>query len=188
MSQVSRVPIVLSGAPVVGGGVTVLHCTVGGEHDLMTAFRAMIVSTGGNFPNSLTWTFPGAGPILNQESGELEGAWSDGSPPSSVAGLSATTWVNGVGLRVKWTTGAFYHGHAVTGATFMVPLQTGAYEGANNIVEVNRGQFVSAAATFVSAAGLRIYSRPSAEGPGQSFAVNGSQVPDKVSWLRGRRS
>jgi len=168
--------------------VTVFHCTVGDEHGLMTAFRAFLVTTGGNFPTALTWSFPSAGAVINEQTGVLESAWSDGSPPANVSGLSANTWVNGVGLRVKWTTGAFYHGHRVTGATFFVPLQINAYEGAGNIVAVNLGQFVSAAATMLASASFRVWSRPSPEGVGQSFAVNGADVPDKVSWLRGRRT
>ena len=188
MTQLSRVPITWSGGPVVGGGFTVLHCSVGDEHSLMTAFRTFLNGVTGNFPTTLTWSFPPAGPIINQETGELEGSWSDGAAPASLSGLSANTWVNGVGLRVKWTTGFFHNGHQIVGASFMVPLQINAYEGSGNIVATNLTQFQTAGNTFAGTLALRIWSRGRTTGDGVSAPVSGCVVPDKVSWLRGRRT
>lgn len=188
MSELSRVPVAWSGAGVVGGGFSVLHCTVNDEHALMSAFRTFLNAINGNFPTSVSWSFPTSGPIITQEDGELADAWVDPVPVLGAGGASANTWVNGVGLRVKWTTGSFYNGRAVVGSTFLVPLQVLAYEGSNNIVDANRAAILAAATTFVAAAGLRIYSKPREGVLGQSFAVNGCEVPDRVSWLRGRRT
>lgn len=187
MSQVSRVVTTWTGTPVIGGGATVMHCTVGDEHALMTAFRAMLDSIKASFPTGIQWTWPSAGTILTQENGELSGSWSDSSPPAALSSTGGALYAAGVGARVKWTTGAYYHGHQVVGSTFLVPITTANYEGAGNIDGTVLALWNSAVATFVAAAGLRIYSRPSSEGDGQSFAVNGGSVPDYVSWIRSRR-
>lgn len=188
MSQISRVVTQWTGSPVVGGGVTVMHCTVGGEHGLMSAYRSFLDTIKASFPTGLQWTFPPAGPIITQENGELADAWVDGSPVAPLAPTALGTWVNGVGIRVKWTTGAFYGGRAVVGSTFLLPVLSGSFEGAGNILNGTISDVQTAATTFVAAAGLRIYCRPRPGLVGQSFAVNGAVVPDQVSWLRGRRT
>lgn len=188
MGTISRVPIAWNGSPVVGGGVSVLHCTVNGEHDLMAAFRVMVASLATAFPVELQWSFPTAGLTIDETSGDVNGDWTDDTPVAPVAGATSQTWANGVGLRVKWTTGAVYAGRHVTGSTFFVPLIVGTYEGAGNLTGATISTFSAAATTFVAAAGLRIYSRPRLGVVGLSFAVNGTNVPDRVSWLRGRRT
>lgn len=188
MATLSRIVIPWSGTAVVGGGVSVIHCVPGDEHALMTAFRAFLVTTQGNFPTALTWSFPSAGSTIEAATNETNGAWADGAPPANISGLSANTWVNGVGIRVKWTTSTFVGGHRVVGSTFFVPLQINAYEGAGNIVAVNLGQFQSAAATLAATTLLRIYHRPKVGGDGSFHSCTGADVPDKVSWLRGRRT
>lgn len=188
MADLSRVVIQWSGTAVVGGGVSVLHCAPGDEHALMTEFRAFINTCVGNFPNALTISFPSSGPVVRESDGELVGGWADGSPPANITGASANTWANGVGLRVKWTTSIVHNGHRIVGSTFMVPLQINAYEGAGNIVAVNLGQFQSAGNTLAAAGHLRVYSRDTGISDGVSALVTGCDVPDRVSWLRGRRT
>lgn len=188
MGTISRVPIAWNGSPVVGGGYSVLHCTVNGEHDLMAAFRAMFNTAAAAFPDQLQLTFPTSGVTIDETTGDVNGDWVDASPVTAVNGSAGVTWVNGVGVRIKWTTGAVYDGRHVVGSTFMVPLFASAYEGAGNIIGSTITLLSGAANTFVAAAGLRVYSRPRPGVNGLSFAVNGYNVPDKVSWLRGRRT
>lgn len=188
MANLSRIVITWSGAGVVGGGVSIFHCTPGGEHAFMTAYRTYLLAVAGSFPTSVTWSFPSSGSIVDEVNDELVDAWSDGSPPAAVSGTSANTWANGVGARVKWTTGAFHAGHRVTGATFMVPLQINAYEGSGNILDSYVTVFRAAALDLVASTNFKVYSRPRPGVPGQGFVVNGADFPDKVSWLRGRRT
>ena len=154
----------------------------------MAAFRAMCVSFGGSFPSLLQWSFPTAGATIDVESGDLNGGWIDSSPVASVAGLAADTWANGVGTRVKWTTGAVHNGHVVVGSTFLVPLRLAAYEGSGNIGSTYLTQLQGAVTTFAANAQLRIYARKTVDTLGASYAVNAGTVPDRVSWLRGRRT
>lgn len=172
----------------VGGGVSVLHCTVGGEHDLMSAFRAFLNTIVNMFPSGLQWSFPPAGQVLTQENGEVADTWVDSSPVSPLTGGSVATFTNGVGIRVKWVTAAIHDGEHVVGSTFLVPITVLNYEGAGNISDASISAVQAAATTFVAAAGLRIYARPKPGVDGASYAVNGAVVPDKVTWLRGRRT
>lgn len=172
----------------VGSGVSVVYSAVGSEHALMADFRTLFVACTGNFPNSLTWSFPTAGSVIDEATGTLVSAWSDPTPVASTGGSSANTWVNGVGLRVKWTTGAFHGGQRIVGATFMVPLQINAYEGSGNIVATNLGQFQTAGNTLAAAGHLLVWSKPRTGLTGAAVPVTGCEVPDRVSWLRGRRT
>lgn len=165
-----------------------MYCTEGGEHALMAAFRAMMVTASTAFPSELQWTFPTSGVTINEATGDVDGDWADGTPVGALTAGGSGTWVNGVGTRVKWTTGAVFDGRHVVGSTFLVPLLASAYEGAGNIQAAYLSTLSGAANTFVGAAGLRIWARPRGLTAGQSFAVNGYSLPDKVSWLRGRRT
>jgi len=188
MGTISKVPVAWNGSPVVGGGFSVLYCTENGEHALMAAFRAMMSTAASAFPSELQWTFSASGVTIDETSGDVDGDWVDATPVSALNAGGSGTWVNGVGTRVKWTTGAVYEGRHVVGSTFLVPLLANAYEGAGNIQSTYLATLSGAINTFVGAAGLRVYSRPRTGVDGLSFAVNGFSLPDKVSWLRGRRT
>lgn len=188
MATASRVLVAWNGAPVVGGGVSVLHCTPGDEHALMSAFRTFFSTMAGAFPAGLQWTFPPAGVTINEDDGSVNGSWSDSSPLAALPATGPVTWANGVGLRIKWTTNFTFQGRQVVGSTFMVPLIISAYEGAGNILDGSITSFTTAATTLVAADVLRVYARPRAGVDGVSFPVFGTTVPDRVSWLRGRRT
>jgi len=165
-----------------------MYCTPGDEHDLMSQWRTFLLTLNLDFPSTLQVTFPTAGAIINEADGELTSSWSDSSPVSPIVGANTATWVNGVGARVKWFTGSFHGGRQVVGSTFLVPLAVGTYEGAGNIVDSVITAVNGAAATFLTPPVLRIYSRPRTGVLGASFAVTSGQCPDRVSWLRGRRT
>jgi len=165
-----------------------MHCAPGDEHALMAAFRTFLSSSIAMFPTGLQWTFPPAGVKIDELTGDVTGAWTDGSPVSALSATAAGTWANGVGIRVKWTTGVVHGGHHVSGSTFLVPILTGNYEGAGNILDVAINGVQTAATTMVGAGVLQVWSRPSGGTPGFGFPVTGAVVPDRVSWLRGRRT
>lgn len=188
MAVISKVPVAWNGSAVVGTGYSVLYCMAGDEHALMTAFRALLSTCANSFPNQLQWTFPTSGVQLNDTNGTVVGDWADGSPVSSLTGGAVTTWVNGVGLRIKWSTGGVHDGEFVTGSTFMVPLIAAAYEGAGNIDSGTLSTMTGALTTFVATATLVIWARPKPGVDGAAIAVSGFNLPDRVSWLRSRRT
>lgn len=188
MADLSRVVVVWTGSPVVGGGVSVLHCDPGSEHGLMVAFRAFLNTMAAGFPTGLQWSFPGAGNVINDANGDVVATWADSSPPSPLSPAGGTSWVNGVGVRVKWITAGIHAGHHVSGSTFLVPITSANFEGAGNILDTTIATFQGAANTLVSTGLLKVWSRDKPLVPGASFQVVGAVVPDKVSWLRGRRT
>lgn len=188
MVAVSEVPITWEGTPVVGGGVSVLHCAFGDEHDLMTGFRAMLNTIKASFPTGIQWTFPGGGAVLNEANGDLDSAWVDPSPPAALAATGGLLYAPGVGARIKWDTGAFHNSHRVVGSTFLVPVTTANFEGAGAIDNTVLALWQGAVNTFVALGKLTIWSRPKPDSVGAQFTVASGQVPDAVSWLRGRRT
>lgn len=165
-----------------------MHCLPGDEHDLLDAFRTMLNAVKDRFPNTLQWTFPPAGVTISEADGSVNGSWADGSPVAALTADGGGTYTNGVGVRVKWTTGIVHNSHHITGSSFLVPLVVGSYEGAGNILDASISAFQSAATTFVGSGLLRIYSRDTGVGDGVTAAAIGAVVPDKVSWLRTRRT
>lgn len=189
MPNLSVVPIAWAGAPVVGPGVSVMHCQAGDEDSLLAAARTMFVGVSDQFPTGLQWSFPAAGVTLDEATGNVVSTWTATGVHTAVPATNGATWTNGVGLRIKWPTIGVVHSRHVTGSTFMVPLVISAYEGAGNIKDSILAQFQLAASTFAAVPNaLRIYSRKTSLHAGISFPVNAAIVPDKVSWLRGRRT
>jgi hypothetical protein len=79
----------------------------------------------------------------------------------------------------------------VRGTTFVVPIMAASYQSDGTIDNGVVTAVQSAAQTLgvTGANPLVIYSRPSTAHPvGQQQTVTGATVPDKVSWLRSRRT
>jgi hypothetical protein len=97
-----------------------------------------------------------------------------------------------VGARVKWNTNGLFGDRKVVGSTFIVPLIINAYEGAGNLTSAVITNLQSAANALVTdmAGDMVIWSRGRVGGPpiGEKNAVVSASAPDKVSWLRSRRT
>ena len=188
MPTLSRIEVSWGGAAVVGGGISVFHCQEGDEGGTITALRAFYDAIKSGFPTTLQWTFPTAGTTLDEATGVTNGSWSAGSI-GPVSGDGVGTYANGVGARAVWPTIGVVGGRQVRGSTFLCPLVVGTYEGSGNIVAATLAYLVPAAVTLgTTPDAVRIYSRPSAEHAGISFPTLTGSVPDKVSWLRSRRT
>lgn len=173
----------------IGPSVSTFYFETGGTGypaDLTTFFNAI----GALFPLGISWSIPAVGDTIDDSNGALVNSWATGTPavPTSTG---STAWVEGVGARLLWETGAVYRDRKVVGSTFLVPLDRNMFESA--------GAVVSGVITTATAAGnaliadtsqsLRIWSRPHPGGSdGASFPAIASRVPDEVSWLRSRRT
>lgn len=188
MADLQRVRVVWTGDAVTGGGVSTFYfdaAATGFVANLRTFFDGMkSVIAGG-----VTWTFPGQGDVIDSATGEITGTWTEATPAdvnSSGIGVHA----QGVGARVTWGTAAIRNGRRVRGSTFLVPLTAGCYadDGTieTGILTLMRGVVSSAITDFDGAA--RIYSRPDGTQAGAGAAILSGTVPDRVSWLRSRRT
>jgi len=188
MANLARVRVVWSGTPVVGGGVSTFYWNeahTGFVADLSGMFTTMV----SRFPSGLTWTCENTGDLIDVETGAISGSWTDGSN-WSVSGSSASVYAAGVGARIRWQTSGMSNGRRVRGSTFLVPLVAAGYDTDGTLTSAFVTGLQSAAGSLLtnSEGNLRIYTRPVAGSGGRASTVVGFTLPDKVSWLRTRRT
>jgi hypothetical protein len=130
-----------------------------------------------------------SGDILDAATGDLVGAWSEGADGGF--GFSGDAkFAAGVGARIVWGTEGFAAGRRVRGSTFVVPLTYGVYDSDGTLTSGAVTGLQDAVDTFAAAVtgDHVIWTRPKAGTGGGISTVITSQVADKVSWLRSRRT
>jgi len=190
MASLSRVRVGWTGAAVVGPGVSTFY-TAGDGATLQAALRTFFTAIGGSFPNLKgQWDFPSEGEVIDSATGELTGAWTGATAASIPWSSNNAVWVNGVGTRIVWNTSGFLRGRRVRGSTFLVPLSLATYDTDGTIAGAVLTQLKAAADALIEdVPELTVFSRPTAAGGnGGSTPVTAASVPDKISWLRSRRT
>lgn len=190
MANISRIRCAISGAAVVGPGVSTFYVRDSIQVLDSADFTAFWDACKAFFPTSWTVTIPGSGDTINDATGELTGTWGS-TGGAQVTGTSTDQFVLGVGCRIRWSTNGIFQGRRVRGSTFMVPLPATKYAGAGAIGSDVITAFNSAASGLIAATSnaLVIWSRPTTPGGsnGTSNVVTSGTTPDAVSWLRSRR-
>lgn len=188
MANLARVRTTWSGSPVTGGGVSTFYFAEthsGFVADLNAFWTAVknILYTG------ITLTTDNTGDLVDVETGALSGTWTDGS--TSIVTTGATgVYAAGVGARVRWSTNGITRKRRVRGSTFIVPLGSTGYD-AQGSLDTATITTLSTACTSLftgSEGNMRIYTRPVSGVGGKASAVTGFTIPDRVSWLRTRRT
>lgn len=191
MATLARVRVSISGTTVIGGGVATFYSSNADPSAFNTALRAFFVSVSPFQPIGTVYSFEGGGDTIDEASGEINGSWSMTAPAVVNGGVNAA-YAGGVGTRVVWATSGITRGRRVKGATYIVPLLASQYDVNGAIADASLTTMVTAANTLRAAdsGSMRIYTRPNAAlgTVGKSQAVTGATVPDKVSWLRSRRT
>lgn len=199
MTDVHRMRVTLSGPAVPGGGVATFYCTAPDLAGWPAAVKAFYTSLQSSFPSSCTITVPTSGDTLDVATGDINGTW-NASGGGTVVGAPSSAYVMGTGARVVWGTDGIAGGRRVKGSTFIVPLLDGSLAGDGQLDDAFRTSLVGWATTLITAtpADFCVYSRPKpvrkgAHGdlpaePGAISLIQNASVPDKVSWLRSRRT
>lgn len=188
MASIVRLRITWSGTPVVGGGLTVLHFAAGSTTGPGAAL-SFFDGIKGLIPSGVTITIPNAGDTIDELTGEIDGVWtaSGGGTVNSAGG--ANPYAQGVGARVVWVTDGITRGRRVRGSTFVVPLITGSYDTDGTLSGTAVGALGTVAGNLASVAAFGVYTRPqSGTSNGAFHDVLTSITPDRVSWLRSRRT
>lgn len=195
MAELMRLRVPWNGSPVVGGGLSTFYKTTTGGigwadaiSDFFTAIRTLV-------PAGITWNVPSSGDSIDDDEGELTGTWSEPGTGGIVTSAGTANFASGVGARVVWNTGGIFAGRRVKGSTFLCPLVASVYPD-NNTLQDSAVTTLQAAADGLVAADmdLVVWSRHAAatanhgELTGESNAITSATVPDKVSWLRSRRT
>lgn len=189
MPNIKRIRVALTGAAVVGPGVNTFYVSsaatgfLPGVKDFYEAFK-------GSVPTGVTFVFPSGGETLDAATGAVVGVWNE-TPVLTTQGSDTNIYPAGVGGRVVWNTAGIRNRRRIRGATYIVPLSGGAYDLDGTLTAVARGRLVAGADALRAAllTDFVVWSRPhGAAGDGMASVVTSSDVPDKVSWLRSRRT
>ena len=188
MPNLARVRTSWAGTAVTGGGVSTFYFAEahsGFVADVTAMWTAMVL----RLVTGMVLTTENTGDLIDIATGEISGSWTDGTT-SNVATTGTGVYAAGVGARIRWATSGITNGRRVRGSTFIVPLTSGDYDsngtiGGAALTAIGNG----AGALFTGSEGnLRIYTRPVAGRAGAAHPVVGYTTPDKVSWLRSRRT
>jgi hypothetical protein len=189
MAAISRLRVAWTGSGVTGGGLSTFY-TEGAPLQLQLAIKDLFLGTVRTLvPTVCTMTVPAAGETFDSATGLLTGAWSEGTA-QVIPGINNGNYAAGVGTRILWNTAGITRGRRVIGSTFIVPLGVSCYSADGSLNDSNRGDLATAAQGVVVALGddMVVWSRPIGGAGGAIWTVNSGTVPDKVSWLRSRRT
>ena len=185
---INRVRVALTG---LGGmpGVATFHFNSSVTD--MTALRTFWDSVKAVFPNGLAINVPNAGDQINDNSGQIVGAWT-GPAQTTVTGTGgATGYSSTSGVMVKWVTPQVVNGRRPIGKTFLVPAVVGILSTTGGISGAMVTTVTAAAQALVVAyAGeMKIYHRPTGTPPSGGVActiISGGALSKQVV-LRSRR-
>lgn len=188
MANLARVRIVWNGTAITGPGVTTMYFDEAGS-GFVAAVQNWVASWKNYIPGATTMTVEGFGDLIDVATGALSGTWTDGTTLTQVGTFSGA-FAAGVGARTVWDTAGVHNGRRVRGSSFIVPLGASLYDTDGTLAGATLTTLTGAATTLIggSTYDMQIYSRPVGGAGGQASAVISSQVPDRVSWLRSRRT
>jgi hypothetical protein len=189
MATIYRLRAEWGGNGVVGPGLSTFYfsTTSSGAADAVETFFTSLNPV--LFPAGLTINVPSSGDAISDATGELTGTWSEPGTGGIITGTGTGDYALGVGMRVVWQTSNVFRGRRVRGATFICPIM-GAIFAANGTLDDATVASASAAANTMVTGGVEflVWSRPGAGYSGVSNIIDTGFVPDKVSWLRSRRT
>lgn len=176
------------GSALVGDGVSTFYTTTP-TNALKSALSTFYTAIAGLVPTTCVWTIPASGDTIDSSTGVINGTWSETGGDATVSSTLAGAFANGVGARIQWRTSGLRGNRRVVGSTFIVPLALGSYQSDGTLVDANVTTIKNAAQALLGSQALQIFSKPTAAHPtGQANPVISVTVPDKVSWLRSRRT
>lgn len=184
MATLDRIRVEWSGGPG-GNGVSTFYADPSATSALAD-IRALFLVIMPEVSDDITVAFPNSGDQIDSITGGLVGGWTRASA-ASIAGGAASSWVAGVGYRLVWETGVIFRGRRTRGSTFITGLGIAAFQNDGTIATTYRSNVLTAAQTLAATGALRIWSRPNGVNSGVA-TVNGATFPDRVSWLRTRRT
>lgn len=186
---IQRIRCEWTGTAVEGPGLTTFYSTGFAVGALPAAASAFFTPILGRIPSGTSITIPNGGDLIDETNGQLIGTWgSGGGTVLTTSGPGA--FAAGVGARVVWTTSVIRGGRRVRGSTFVVPLTTDSYETNGTLTLPLVQDLTSALNGFLTelAGEGRVWSRPRPTLAGGQAAIDSGLAPDKVSWLRSRRT
>ena len=194
MAYLGRIRAEWSGASVIGGGLSTFYTSVIAPSGAdLTDARAQVASffteVQGVTANTTTTFVPKQGDTLDVSTGEIAGGWTAGGVPGQNLAESTSNFAQGVGARIVWTTNGIHKRRRVRGGTFVMPLAGSMYDADGTLTPTCVTRLTAAAQFLLGPVQFQVWSRPAVGGAGgMAFPIVGFTVPDRVSWLRSRRT
>ena len=194
MAYLGRIRAEWTGSSVTGGGLSTFYTSVIAPSGAdLTDARASVASffteLQGVTGNTTTTFVPKSGDVVDIDTGEIAGGWTAGGVPGQNLAESTGAYAQGVGARIVWTTNGIHKRRRVRGGTFVVPLAGAMYDSDGTLTPTCVNRLTTAAQFLLGPIQFQIWSRPSPGGSGgMAFPITGFTVPDRVSWLRSRRT
>ena len=188
MANLIRAVVGWTGPGIVGLAANVLYFSedpLPSMADVLDAYETL----NGILPTGTVISVPTSGDIVNEADGSLIGAWTDTSGGNFTNTGTTAVSAAGVGACVGWLTSGFYNGHRVRGRTFIVPLNTAAYDTTGTLGSDPLLQLNAFATALIATGSLVVWSRPggSPNPAGEAFPVVDKRVRDHVASLSSRR-
>lgn len=127
------------------GVTTVADCNAAGA-----AVRAFL-GTLSYWPTGLSVAVQAQVPMYDIGSALVQGYLTMTSIPSNIAGSSSGSYGAGLGLRVNWKTNTISGRRMLKGASYLVPVSSGAFSGNGGVNSVIANQMTGAATTYINA-------------------------------------
>ena len=183
-----RLRVPWTGPSIAGPGLSTFYA-LDTSPGFPAAVRALLASFASYVPAGVSIQVPNSGDVLDPATGALTGVWTDGSTPAVINTSGPANYAAGVGCQWRWRTSGIVAGRRVVGSTFIVPLSSAEYDSSGTIDSVAVTALNAAAATYVTNAPYAvIWSRPKGARVGSSHLITSGFLPDRVSWLRSRRT
>lgn len=173
----------VSGLP----GVATFH--FGSSVTDMGALRTFWDAVKSVFPNTMQIQVPNSGDTINEDNGQIQGAWS-GPSQAVIQGTGGVgSYLSTAGAMIRWTTPLVVEGRRPIGKTFLVPAMTSTFSSSGTISSSVVTTLQTAATNLVVAyAGeLKVYHRPKAGHGGVGATVTAGTAIAKQVVLRSRR-
>lgn len=186
---IQRLRVEWSGSAIDGPGLTTFFAEADGTVAISVGAAGFFDELKSRIPTGTSIYVPNGGDVINETTGELTGTWGT-SGGTTITCSGPGDYAAGVGARVKWSTGAIRGGRRVTGSTYVVPLVVTCYDANGTLSSATLTDLDDAISAMLVQVPtqMRVWSRPRPGLVGAGVPVVSGQAPDRVSWLRSRRT
>lgn len=172
-----------------GPGLTTFFAEADGTVAISVGAAGFFDALKTRIPTGTTIFVPNGGDVIDDATGTLTGSWGT-SGGTTISCNGSGSFAGGVGARVVWETDTIRGGRRVRGSTFVVPLVVNGYEANGTLSTLVIGDLQQAISDMLVQVPtqMRVWSRPRPGLTGAGVQVARGVAPDKVSWLRTRRT
>ena len=178
-----------TGSGVEGPGLTTFFAEADGTLAISVGATGFFTAVRTMLPSGTSIYVPNGGDVIDELTGTLIGQWGT-SGGTTITGNGSGAHAGGVGARVVWETDTIRGGRRVRGSTFVVPIVVARYEtnGTIDSTAITAMEQGIADMLVQVPTQMRVWSRPRPGLAGAGVQVQRGSAPDKVSWLRSRRT